>query len=133
MKTQSIIIFLAFLFSSSNLAFGAGTESPPQADAAVQKIEIVVDSYSFRPDHITVTAGRPVEIILRSVTSLIPHNFTINDPDSGIDIDVDVPSGKDVTVSFTPSEKGEIQFYCNKKGIFGSHLNKGMKGYIEVL
>lgn len=132
MKTQSIIIVLALLFSSSNLAFGAGTESLPQADAAVQKIEIVVDSYSFRPDHITVTAGRPVEITLRSVTSLIPHNFTINDPDSGLDIDVDIPSGKDVTVSFTPSKKGEIQFYCNKKGIFGSHLNKGMKGYIEV-
>lgn len=136
MKSHSIILFLALLFSNFNPAFGADTESPPQAEdrsgAAVQKIEIVVDSYSFRPDHITVTADRPVEITLRSVTSLIPHNFTINDPDSGLDIDMDIPSGKDVTVSFTPSEKGKFQFYCNKKGIFGSHLKKGMKGYIEV-
>ncbi|MEQ9619566.1 MAG: cupredoxin domain-containing protein [Deltaproteobacteria bacterium] len=135
MKTKIIISILALFLSHMHPALGADAEPPPQAenrDMAAQKIEIVVDSYSFTPEHITATAGIPVEITLRSVTSLIPHNFTINDPDSGLDIDIDVPSGKDVTVTFTPSEKGKFQFYCNKKGIFGSHIKKGMKGYIEV-
>ena len=137
MKGQSIIILMALFLLIVNSAFGAESGQSAQAedlpDAAVQKIEIVVDSYSFRPDYITVAAGTPVEITLRSVTSLIPHNFTINDPASGLDVDVDVPAGRDVTVSFTPSEKGKFEFYCNKKGLFGSHLKKGMKGYIEVL
>ena len=136
MKFHYIILFLLLFLCHVHPSTAADTESATQtedrSELSVQKIEIVVDSYSFRPDHITVTAERPVELTLRSVTSLIPHNFTIDDPDSGLDIDVDVPSGKDVTVTFTPSEKGKFQFYCNKKGIFGSHINKGMKGYIEV-
>jgi plastocyanin len=106
-----------------------GTPAPP---AGVQKVEIVVDSYSFTPDHITVKAGKPVELTLRSVTSLIPHNFTIDDPASGLDVDVDVPSGEDVTVTFTPEKTGKFEFYCGKKGMFGSHKKKGMVGTIEV-
>lgn len=137
MKFKGIILFLVLFLPHINPSLGADTESPLQtedkSDVTVQKIGIVVDSYSFRPDQITVAEGKPVEITLRSVTSLIPHNFSINDPESGLVIDVDVPSGKDVTVTFTPLEKGKFQFYCNKKGIFGSHIKKGMKGYIEVL
>jgi plastocyanin len=95
-------------------------------------VEIVVDSYSFSPDYIKVKAGMPVELMLRSVTSLIPHNFTIDDPASGLDVDVDVPSGEDVTVTFTPEKTGKFEFYCGKKGIFGAHKKKGMVGTIEV-
>lgn len=109
------------------------TQASDQSKHAVQNMEIIVDSYSFQPDHITVSADIPVEITLRSVTSLISHNFSINDPSSGLDVDVDVPSGKDVTVSFTPIKTGKFRFYCNKKDIFGSHLKKGMEGTIEVM
>jgi plastocyanin len=96
-------------------------------------VEVIVDSYSFDPDTIKVTAGKPVELTLRSVTSLVPHNFTIDDPASGLDVDVDIPSGEDVTVTFTPLKTGKFPFYCGKKGLFGSHLKKGMKGTLEVL
>jgi plastocyanin len=95
-------------------------------------VEIVVDSYSFSPEYIKVKAGMTVELMLRSVTSLIPHNFTMDDPASGLDIDVDVPSGEDVTVTFTPEKTGKFEFYCGKSGMFGSHLKKGMKGTLEV-
>jgi plastocyanin len=64
---------------------------------------------------------------------MIPHNFIIDDPASGLDIDVDVPSGEDLTVTFTPLKTGEFKFYCDKKGIFGSHLKKGMERTIVVL
>jgi len=111
--------------------YGGDTDVSTVSEA--QKIEIIVDSYSFEPDRITVTEGRPVELMLRSVTSMIPHNFTIDDPASGLDIDVDVPSGEDVTVTFTPVKAGEFKFYCDKKGMFGSHLKKGMEGTIVVL
>ena len=124
------LLLSAALFSSP--AYGAGAEPTPGPVQDVQRFEIVVDSYSFKPDHITVTAGKPVEIMLRSVASIVPHNFSIDDPASGLDVHKDVPSGKDVTVTFTPEKSGTFIFYCNKKGIFGSHIEKGMKGTIEV-
>ena len=130
---RQLTLFLAVLpiiFLSYAARAQQNTPAPP---ADVQKVEVVVDSYSFTPDVIKVTAGKPVEITLRSVTSLVPHNFTIDDPASGLNVDVDVPSGKDVTVTFTPEKKGEFQFYCSKSGIMGSHLKKGMKGTLEVM
>ncbi len=133
--TASILLFLLVLISvyvSSGADPGQTQESPPSPETDFQKVEIVVDSYSFEPDTIKVTAGKPVELTLRSVTSLIPHNFTIDDPASGLDVDVDIPSGEDVTVTFTPLKTGKFQFYCGKKGLFGSHLKKGMKGTLEV-
>ena len=137
MKAQATAISLLLIFFSFRMAFGADAAqsqnavSPP-ADA-VQKIEIVVDSYSFKPDHITATAGKPVELTLRSVTSLVPHNFTIDDPESGLNVNVEIPAGKDVTVNFTPLKTGKFQFYCSKKSIFGSHKKKGMTGTLEVI
>ena len=136
MKVSRAILPVLLILFSLRIASGADAEqtqtaaSPPAND--LQKVEIVVDSYSFTPDHFTVTAGKPVELTLRSVTSVIPHNFTINDPESGLNVDVEVPAGKDVTVTFTPLKTGKFRFYCNKKGMFGSHRKKGMEGTIEV-
>lgn len=125
------LLLSAALFLSP--AYGGGQEPTPGPPAQdVQRFEIVVDSYSFKPDHITVKAGKPVEIMLRSVASIVPHNFSIDDPASGLDIHKDVPPGKDVTVTFIPEKTGTFVFYCNKKGIFGAHIEKGMKGTIEV-
>ena len=125
----TLLLFAALFLSP---AYGADPEPTPGPAKDVQRFEIVVDSYSFKPGHITVMAGEPVEIMLRSVASIVPHNFSIDDPASGLDVHMDVPPGKDVTVTFTPEKTGTFMFYCDKKGIFGSHLEKGMKGTIEV-
>lgn len=131
MKLTALLILPVFTVLFNINAARAG-ESAPAPARDVQKVEIIVDSYSFTPDTIKVTAGKPVELTLRSVTSLIPHNFTIDDPASGLGLDVDIPSGEDVTVTFVPQNKGSFRFYCVKKSILGSHLKKGMTGTIEV-
>lgn len=137
MKVSRAILLVLLILFSFRIASGADAEqtqnAPTTPSAGIQKIEIVVDSYSFKPDHFTVTAGKPVELTLRSVTSVTPHNFTIDDPASGLSVDIDVPSGEDVTVTFNPLKTGKFQFYCNKKGMFGSHKKKGMEGTIEVM
>ena len=99
----------------------------------VFRTEIVVDSYSYKPDHLIVTVGHPVELTLKSVTVIVPHNFVIKAPELGVVVSQDVPAGKTVTVQFTPTGTGKIEFYCDKKLLFfKSHKEKGMVGTLEV-
>lgn len=98
----------------------------------VQRVDVKVDSYSFEPNHLVVKVNKPVEIELRSVTSIISHNFTLKYMGDGLEIDQDVPSGRDRKVSFTPTKVGKYEFYCGKKNIFANHKKKGMVGILEV-
>jgi plastocyanin domain-containing protein len=131
-----LVFFILALLISEIITVSTAEESKPVeasiSQDGVQRAEIIVDSYSFAPDRILVVVGKPVELDLRSVTSVIPHNFSIHHPDAGMDIDQKIPHGEDVKVTFTPTKTGRYEFYCNKRGLFGSHRKKGMEGTIEV-
>lgn len=125
-------------FLSCWLAIGGGALSPvaaggpvtlqPGADG-VQRLAIILDSYSYSPDRLIVQAGQPVELALTSVTTITPHNFIIKD----LGVEQDVGAGKTVTVRFTPTQPGTFPFYCDKKLLFlPSHREKGMEGRLEV-
>jgi len=120
----------------SLLTFATQEESKPfeakLSEDGIQKVEVIVDSYSFNPNQIIVAVNKPVEITLKSVTKIVPHNFTLNYPEAGLNIDQDISPGKEVKITFTPTKTGAFEFYCNKKGLFGSHQKKGMKGILEV-
>jgi heme/copper-type cytochrome/quinol oxidase subunit 2 len=124
-----------FLFTTY-LAFVADKESKAieakLSEDGVQRVDIIVDSYSFEPNQIIVVVNKPVEITLKSVTTVVPHNFTINYPEAGLNIDQDISPGEEVKVTFTPTKTGTFEFYCDKKGLFGSHQKKGMKGTLEI-
>lgn len=130
------IFFILVLLISEFITVSTAEESKPVearvSQDGIQRAEIVVDSYSFEPNHILVIVGKPVELDLRSVTSVIPHNFSIDHPEAGMDIDQNIPHGQDVKVTFIPTKTGSYEFYCNKRGLFGSHRKKGMEGTIEV-
>ena len=92
-----------------------------------------MDSYSYRPNHLVVRAGQPVELTLTSVTILTPHNFVLKEPAAGLSVEQDVGAGKTATVRFTPTVPGVFTFYCDKKLLFfASHREKGMEGRLEV-
>ena len=128
MKRITITLSLILFLLSVNILHAQHSDSSDK----VQRVEIIVDSYSFKPDTITVEAGKPVEITLRSVASMISHNFTIDDPESGLYVVQEVKGGRDATVTFTLEKPGTYKFYCSKKNIFGSHEKKGMVGTIVV-
>jgi plastocyanin len=128
MKRITITLFLILFLVSLNILRAENSDSSDE----VQKVEIIVESYSFNPDTITVEAGKPVEITLRSVASIISHNFTIDDPESGLYVVQEVKGGRDATVTFIPEKPGTYKFYCGKKNIFGSHEKKGMVGTIVI-
>ncbi|MBI2488061.1 MAG: cupredoxin domain-containing protein [Deltaproteobacteria bacterium] len=128
-----IFAFISICYLTSGTTYGEPT--PVQATVSedgVQRIDVKVDSYSFEPNHIVVTVGKPVELILKSVTKVLPHNFTLNYPEAGLNVDQDISHGQEVKVTFTPTKTGSFDFYCDKKFLFESHRKKGMKGILEV-
>jgi plastocyanin len=99
----------------------------------IQRTVVEADSYEFIPRHLVVRAGKPVELTVKSVTVLVPHNFLIDDPKSGLAIREEISAGKTVKITFTPTVPGSFAIYCDKKLLFfKSHREKGMEGVLEV-
>ncbi|HBG45372.1 MAG TPA: quinol oxidase [Deltaproteobacteria bacterium] len=99
----------------------------------VQRVEITGGSYFFRPGRIVVKAGVPVELVLKSESAIIPHNFVLKSPEAGIDISVRLER-EPTTLRFTPAKSGQLTFYCDKKFfLLKSHREHGMEGTIEVV
>lgn len=132
-----LLAVLLFACVPSGSAAESSAPSPPVVVPVdrdgVQRVTIVVDSYSYTPSHLQVDVGKPVELILNSVTIITPHNFVLKDPTAGLMIEEDVPSGKGTIVRFTPTQRGLFPFYCDKKLLFfKSHRDKGMEGLLDV-
>ena len=111
--------------------------SPPVmisvATDGVQRATVTLDSYSYTPNHLIVEAGKPVELTLTSVTTIIPHNFIIKDPAGSLSVEQDVSAGKSVIITFTPAQPGTFPIYCDKRlWPLPSHRDKGMEGKLEV-
>jgi len=105
----------------------------PLAADGVQRATITLDSYSYSPNHVIVEAGKPVELTLTSVTTIIPHNFIIKAPRENLFVEQDVSAGKTVTITFTPTQPGTFSIYCDKRlWPLPSHRDKGMEGKLEV-
>jgi plastocyanin domain-containing protein len=75
----------------------------------------------------------PVELIFKSSSWIVPHNFVLKSPDAGLEIEKETPPGETVTVRFTPMRAGVFKFVCSKKLLFlDSHADMGMGGTLEV-
>jgi heme/copper-type cytochrome/quinol oxidase subunit 2 len=105
----------------------------PVAENGMQRATIVLDSYSYTPNHLIVEAGQPLELTLTSVTTIIPHNFIVKDLTGDLSVEQDVGAGKTVTITFTPTQRGTFPIYCDKRlWPLPSHRDKGMEGKLEV-
>ena len=112
--------------------FGPPVVIPVAADG-MQRTTITLDSYSYTPNHLIVEAGKPVELTLTSVTTIVPHNFIIKDPAGSLSVEQDVSAGKTVIIKFTPTQRGTFPIYCDKRlWPLPSHRDKGMEGKLEV-
>ncbi|HWF60501.1 MAG TPA: cupredoxin domain-containing protein [Nitrospira sp.] len=104
----------------------------PSADG-VQRATIVMESYSYIPDHLVLHVGSPVELILENKSWLVPHNFILQDADADLRLEADVAGGDRTILRFTPTRSGTGTFYCDKKLLFfKSHRHRGMEGWIDI-
>lgn len=134
MKPLGITILLFML--PAVLPVNAADSNVPQAPFVVplspdgvQRATITLDSYSYTPGHLIVEAGKPVELTLTSVTTIVPHNFIIKE----VSVEHDVSAGKTQVVKFTPAQAGIFAIYCDKRlWPLPSHRDKGMEGKLEV-
>ena len=127
--------FMAGMYSTGQAQTwkpGPPMKAEVEADG-IQRMRIVLDSYSYTPNHVIVEAGKPVELLLTSVTTLTPHNFVIQDPAGGASIEQDIGAGKSVAIRFTPSQPGRVSFFCDKRlWPMASHRDKGMEGMLDI-
>ena len=84
------LFMLAILFRP---AFGIGADQAPQVPPlqvpvdqldGIQRATIILDSYSYTPNHLIVQAGKPVELLLTSITTITPHNFLLKNEAAGL-------------------------------------------------
>jgi len=130
-----LIILMLFRLSWTLAAFAAESQGvivPVSADG-VQRMEVTVDSYSFTPNRLIVKENIPVELTLKSVSWIVPHNLVFKSLEAGLRIKEESPPGGTTTIRFTPTRSGEFTFVCTKKLLFfPSHEHLGMVGTLEV-
>lgn len=99
----------------------------------VQRVEIVGDSYSFKPSHVIVKVNKTVILSLRKEGWFVPHDFVIDAPEAGITVN-ETLGGDPKTITFIPTKPGVYPFFCSKKPpLMKSHREKGMEGKLEVV
>ena len=105
----------------------------PLSPDGVQRATVILDSYSYSPNHLIVKNARPVELTLTSVTTITPHNFIIKDSTGSLSVEQDVGAGRTVMARFVPTQPGLFSFFCDKRlWPMRSHRDKGMEGLLEV-
>ena len=136
LELGGVLISLMLLrLSWTVAAFAAESQGvilPVSADG-VQRMEVTVDSCSFTPNRLIVKENIPVELTLKSVSWIVPHNLVLKSPEAGLRIEEEAPPGGTTIIRFTPTRSGEFKFVCTKKLLFfPSHEHLGMVGTLEV-
>jgi cytochrome c oxidase subunit 2 len=111
--TRSLAVWVAV--AATSVASGhAQTPRPRQ-------VRVVAERFSFTPSEITVTAGEPVELRLKSEDTA--HGFRIR----GIPVNVVIPKRghQDLIVSFRPDTPGRYEFECSRMCGAGHNFMRG--------
>lgn len=97
----------------------------------VQRVALLGGNYFFRPDHIVVQAGQPLELAVNVEPGIVPHSFVLEAADGTVLADVQLAAeAKTLRLNLPP---GKYIFYCAKRLLgFKSHRERGMAGLLEA-
>ncbi|MCO5188248.1 MAG: cupredoxin domain-containing protein [Anaerolineae bacterium] len=109
--------FTWFIFALPCILFLAGCSGKPGT------LRIVSSDMRFMPDTATLQVGQPVTIELVNEDGFA-HSFDLD----AFNIHVPLPANTTATVTFTPEQAQQYEFYCSSIG----HKKAGMIGTLEV-
>lgn len=126
---------LVFIQCMSHVGFAASppsvTLTPDEND--IQRVTIIMESYSFSPNNITIQADKPLSIQLENQSFLIPHNFVIDNASMGLHHEFEISAGDSLNMQLLLSTPGTYTFYCDKQLLFfPKHRDEGMEGTLIV-
>ncbi len=131
---QLALTACGMLMMASVIAFGQDKPVVLEPDSdGVQRTTIMLDSYAFTPNHVSVQSGAPVELLLENRSVFTPHNFIIDSAVPDLQQNVNVGAGERVMLRFLPEVPGTYLLYCDEQLLFfPSHREEGMEGHLEV-
>lgn len=117
------------------IVVGIALNSPlVAAEGDTRVIQVLLGDYQYKPGELQIVVDQPVVLQLVNTDMITPHNFTLEDPSDGLDVNVDILAGDTVEVHLMPLVPGRHTFYCSNKLLFmDSHREKGMEGTLIVV
>lgn len=134
---RNIMIAVVLLLMSCGLLFA---DQPAEKrfiaaidDDGVQRVEMTGGEYYFDPSVVVVKVNVPVELHVKKVGGVAPHDIVLKAPEAGIDFAESLDTEAKV-IRFTPTRAGSYPFECTKRFLFfKSHKDQGMHGVLEVV
>jgi nitrosocyanin len=83
---------------------------------------IEAQDFKFVPNTLTAKSGEAVTVTIKN-TGQAEHNFSIE----SLKVNKDIEKGESATVTFTPTQAGSIEFFCEYH-----KASKGMTGTLTV-
>ncbi len=135
LKKLFLLVSVVFLLTA------CGGSSAPATEVTVEETDFL-----FSPDTITVPLGKPVTLTITN-GGVVEHDFGIqqigvSDVSMGheegmshdmgameLDLHVATQPNSVSTITFTPTEAGEYEFFCSVPG----HKEAGMMGKLTVI
>jgi plastocyanin domain-containing protein len=114
MKKMKLFLVLAALIVGLGGAFAVATNI---VEAHTRTIKIRVDKNGFSPSSIEVEAGHKLNLVFNRADKNNCGNKVVFPK---LKIRKNLPVGKDVIVSFTPTEAGQVTFTCGMGMMKGS-------------
>ena len=106
MKKTKLMIGLTELLAVSSVALALETRT---IEAHTRTIKITVDKNGFSPSSTDVETGHKVNLVFNRIDKA-GCGSTVSIPK--LNVRKALPVGKDVIVSFTPTQTGQITFSC---------------------
>lgn len=120
------------------LACGTPGREVPATVATAQPIggdtlraELTLRNNYFEPSRLVTEVGRPLRLVLikrSGFLGIVPHDFNLIAPETGINVSDQPVSGDGDSITITPTKAGEYRFFCGK----GDHAAEGMEGRLIV-
>jgi uncharacterized cupredoxin-like copper-binding protein len=104
----------------------AACNSPAGAAGGTQQVTVQATEFRFDPATVTVKAGAPVQLTLRNMGTQV-HDWTVDNL-GGQKVQVVAQPGQSSNITFTPTQPGTYQVYCDQPG----HKDAGMVGQLIV-